>query len=78
MPLAHRVLRAAHTCGEYAAHMTQPNRPAPPPQPQGEVIISGVDSGPRNEERGNLTPTEDHARFQPLLHPRDEPDNEDG
>lgn len=41
-------------------------------------MISGVDTGPRNEERNNLTPTEDHARFLPSLHPRDEPDNEDG
>lgn len=47
-------------------------------RPRGEVIISGLDTGPRNEERHNLTPTEDHARFQPQLHPVGEPDNEDG
>lgn len=58
--------------------MTHPNRPAPLPQPQGEVIISGVDTGPRNDERGNLTPTEDHARFHLTAHPRDEPEDEDG
>ncbi|WP_027460443.1 hypothetical protein [Deinococcus murrayi] len=46
------------------------------PAPQGEVLISGVDTGPAEDERGNLTPTEDHARFQP---PEErEPEDEDG
>lgn len=58
--------------------MTHLERPAPLPPQRPEVVISGVDTGPSNEERGNLTPTEDHARFQPSAHPRDEPDDEDG
>ncbi|BDP40338.1 hypothetical protein DAETH_03070 [Deinococcus aetherius] len=45
---------------------------------RGEVVISGVDTGPEGDERQNLTPTEDHARFQPVAHPALEPDNEDG
>ncbi|WP_104991660.1 hypothetical protein [Deinococcus sp. NW-56] len=55
-----------------------PARPtgSAPPEPQGEVVISGVDTGPAEAERGNLTPTEDHARFQP---PEErEPEDEDG
>ncbi|WP_216328388.1 hypothetical protein [Deinococcus aestuarii] len=44
---------------------------------RGEVVISGVDTGPEQGERENRTPTEDHARFQPA-HPAIEPDNEDG
>lgn len=65
--------------------MTQPKRTTDQEPRQGEVIISGVDTGPSNAERHNRTPTEDHARFQPLAHPPDgteeetnEPDNEDG
>ncbi|WP_019009748.1 hypothetical protein [Deinococcus aquatilis] len=45
---------------------------------QGEVVISGVDTGPADAERENRTPTEDHARFQPLAHPVEEPEDEDG
>lgn len=50
---------------------------------RGEVSISGVDTGPVNAERENLTPTEQHAQFQRRTHlPADpeaeEPDNEDG
>lgn len=53
----------------------QPTGPVPP-EPQGEVVISGVDTGPAEAERENLTPTEDHARFQP---PEErEPEDEDG
>ncbi len=44
----------------------------------GEVVISGVDTGPADAERENRTPTEDHARFQPLAHPAEEPEDEDG
>ncbi|MFB9993822.1 hypothetical protein ACFFLM_17835 [Deinococcus oregonensis] len=43
-----------------------------------EVVISGVDTGPADAERENRTPTEDHARFQPLAHPLEEPEDEDG
>lgn len=45
---------------------------------RGEVVISGVDTGPEEGRRENLTPTEDHARFQPTAHPRKEPEDEDG
>ncbi|WP_180970190.1 hypothetical protein [Deinococcus planocerae] len=45
---------------------------------QGEVVISGVDTGPGEGERENLTPTEDHARFQPAPDPYKEPEDEDG
>ncbi|MEF2279760.1 hypothetical protein V3W47_15810 [Deinococcus sp. YIM 134068] len=44
----------------------------------GEVVISGVDTGPDGDTRQNLTPTEDHARFQPTAHPVGEPEDEDG
>lgn len=58
------------------ARPTDPASPEPPPEPQAEVVISGVDTGPADAERGNLTPTEDHARFQP---PQErEPEDEDG
>jgi hypothetical protein len=43
-----------------------------------EVLISGLDTGPADAERENRTPTEDHARFQPLMHPAQEPEDEDG
>ncbi|MDL2344374.1 hypothetical protein QOL99_09430 [Deinococcus sp. MIMF12] len=55
-----------------------PAEPSPllPPTAEGEIVISGVDTGPADAERGNLTPTEDHARFQP---PEErEPEDEDG
>lgn len=55
--------------------MTQPKGPQ---EPRGEVLISGVDTGPSETERENLTPTEDHARFQPPDHPAEEPTDEDG
>ncbi|MBZ9714058.1 MULTISPECIES: hypothetical protein [Deinococcus] len=42
-----------------------------------EVLISGVDTGPPEQERANLSPTEDQARFQPA-HPAHEPTDEDG
>lgn len=45
---------------------------------RGEVVISGVDTGPDGGERQNRTPTEDHARFQPAAHPAEEPEDEDG
>lgn len=43
---------------------------------RGEVIISGLDTGPSDAERENRTPTEDHARFLPPT--RREPEDEDG
>lgn len=44
---------------------------------QGEVLISGLDIGPTEEQRCNLTPTEDRLRFQPTR-PTFEPTDEDG
>ncbi|MBB5234589.1 hypothetical protein [Deinococcus budaensis] len=45
-------------------------------QARGEVLISGLDTGPAEGQRGNRTPTEDHARFLP---PEErEPEDEDG
>lgn len=43
----------------------------------GEVLISGLDTGPTEEQRDNLTPTEDRLRFQPTR-PSIEPTDEDG
>ncbi|MBZ9752666.1 hypothetical protein GO986_00565 [Deinococcus sp. HMF7620] len=62
--------------------MTQPEGaegpgPAATPGGRGEVLISGLDTGPRPEERANLSPTQDHARFVPP-HPAQEPTDEDG
>lgn len=45
--------------------------------PSGEVLISGLDIGPTEEQRCNLTPTEDRLRFQPTR-PTFEPTDEDG
>ncbi|GAA4015179.1 hypothetical protein GCM10022631_28940 [Deinococcus rubellus] len=57
--------------------MTQPSEA---PERAGEILISGVDTGPL--ESDNETPTESHARFQGLTNPergsQHEPDNEDG
>lgn len=59
--------------------MTQPSGSKQSGELQkGEVVISGVDTGPADAERENRTPTEDHARFQPLAHPVEEPEDEDG
>ncbi|GMA17334.1 hypothetical protein E5F05_07295 [Deinococcus metallilatus] len=57
----------------------QPNRVAQTPQDQGqgEVVISGLDTGPSQEERENVTPTDEHARLTPML-PHKEPTDEDG
>lgn len=33
------------------------------PQPAGELLVSGVDTGPKDDERQNLTPTEERARL---------------
>ncbi|WP_181391937.1 hypothetical protein [Deinococcus irradiatisoli] len=57
--------------------MTQPDETR---ERAGEILISGVDTGPENS--GNETPTESHARFRGLIDPEraapHEPDNEDG
>ncbi|MFC4426690.1 hypothetical protein [Deinococcus navajonensis] len=52
--------------------MTQPD-----PEERGEVLISALDTGPSEQERENLSPTEDLARFVPAAHPAEEPDDED-
>lgn len=49
----------------------------PQDEPRGEVVISGLDTGPRPEERENVSPTDEHARLTPLL-PHKEPTDEDG
>lgn len=81
-------LEQAHTQhprhGAKLRGMTQPSGKAHSGNSQqgevvsGEVLISGVDTGPADAERENRTPTEDHARFQPLMHPVQEPEDEDG
>lgn len=57
--------------------MTQPNEA---PERAGEILISGVDTGP--EDRGSETPTEARVRLYGLDDPESgsqyEPDNEDG
>ncbi|MEW6422387.1 MAG: hypothetical protein AB1511_11780 [Deinococcota bacterium] len=49
----------------------------PQDEPQGEVVISGLDTGPRTEERENMTPTDERAHLTPML-PHTEPTDEDG
>ncbi|AKH16789.1 MULTISPECIES: hypothetical protein [Deinococcus] len=61
--------------------MTQPDGTAPTPPasaPAGEVLISGLDTGPHAGDRENLSPTDSHARFLPRDHPAQEPTDEDG
>ncbi|GGR94461.1 hypothetical protein [Deinococcus sedimenti] len=61
--------------------MTQPDGTAhmpPASAPAGEVLISGLDTGPQADERENLSPTDSHARFLPQDHPAEEPTDEDG
>ncbi|WP_185974657.1 hypothetical protein [Deinococcus detaillensis] len=57
--------------------MTQPEQTR---QREGEILISGVDTGP--EKSANESPTEMSARLRGLDDPearkRHEPDNEDG
>ncbi|GGS34259.1 hypothetical protein [Deinococcus knuensis] len=61
--------------------MTQPDgqddRPQADTAASGEVLISGLDTGPRAQDRENLSPTDHQARFQPA-HPNREPTDEDG
>ncbi|NTY00425.1 hypothetical protein [Deinococcus sp. JMULE3] len=66
--------------------MTQTDGTAPTPPasattasaPTGEVLISGLDTGPQAHERENLSPTDSHAQFLPRDHPAQEPTDEDG
>ncbi|GGK97701.1 hypothetical protein [Deinococcus radiotolerans] len=51
---------------------------APAVSTTGEVLISGLDTGPQAAERENLSPTDSHARFRPQDHPAQEPTDEDG
>lgn len=46
--------------------MKQPERKTPDHDRAGEVFISGVDTGPRDTERENSTPTEEQARLHTL------------
>ncbi|MGM9321342.1 hypothetical protein [Deinococcus aquaticus] len=48
-----------------------------PVNARGEVLISGLDTGPLTQERENVSPTDQLARFQPA-HPNREPTDEDG
>ncbi len=43
----------------------------------GEVVISGLDTGPGLDERENVSPTDELVSLQPLL-PHKEPEDEDG
>lgn len=47
------------------------------PWREGEVVISGLDTGPSNAEREAPTPTERSERLLPT-HPTSEPTDEDG
>lgn len=55
----------------------QPPRQPAPGRERGEVLISGLDTGPDREERQNVTPTDEHARLQARSR-RGEPSDEDG
>lgn len=59
--------------------MTDPHDPAPQdtPQQDGEILISGLDTGPAQQERDRPTRSERLARLTPA-HPDDEPEDEDG
>ncbi|WP_034385868.1 hypothetical protein [Deinococcus sp. YIM 77859] len=50
---------------------------APQDETRGEVLISGLDTGPAPEERENVSPTDELARLTPML-PHKEPEDEDG
>ena len=45
--------------------------------PEGEILISGLDTGPAAEERDRPTRSERLARLAPAR-PDDEPEDEDG
>lgn len=44
----------------------------------GEVLISGLDTGPDADTRANLTPTERRVRLEEARRPEPEPEDEDG
>lgn len=44
----------------------------------GEVLISGLDTGPDADTRANLTPTERLVRLEEARRPEPEPEDEDG
>ena len=44
----------------------------------GEVLISGLDTGPDADTRANLTPTERLVRLEEAQRPEPEPEDEDG
>ncbi|GBF07237.1 hypothetical protein DAERI_130067 [Deinococcus aerius] len=57
-----------------------PDEPHPaqtPDEERGEVVISGLDTGPGLNERENVSPTDELVSLQPLL-PHKEPEDEDG
>ncbi|WP_199698494.1 hypothetical protein [Deinococcus cavernae] len=47
------------------------------PGPHGEVLISGLDTGPSPAERDNLSPTEELITLSPETD-QEEPEDEDG
>lgn len=60
--------------GQGSGHVSMPA----PGTDRGEVLISGLDTGPRSEDRENLSPTDTQALFLPPHHPAEEPTDEDG
>ena len=59
--------------------MTRPEDQAGPEQPaHGEVLISGLDTGPDAATRENLSPTERRVRLEEGRRPEHEPEDEDG
>ena len=59
--------------------MTDPHDPATQDtsQQDGEILISGLDTGPAQQERDRPTRSERLARLTPA-HPDEEPEDEDG
>lgn len=47
------------------------------PEQAGEVLISGLDTGPSEAERQNVSPTDELIELLPT-HPQKEPEDEDG
>lgn len=64
---------------EYADPMTRPEDQTGADAPaQGEVLISGLDTGPDAATRENLSPTERRVRLEEQRRPDREPEDEDG
>lgn len=55
----------------------EPQHAQTPDEERGEVVISGLDTGPGLNERENVSPTDELVSLQPLL-PHKEPEDEDG